>query len=101
MFGNLLYGVRKSDKDKTHFGLWALCWSIWITRNDMIFNKQNGTKILQVIRRTSHWIQLWVFLLPEDLREDMVFGCNRMFGVAQDFFFQATGWWHINTLANE
>ena len=100
MFGNWLNGVPKTDKDRIRIGVSALCWSIWITRNDMVFNKQNGTNFLQVIRRATHWIQLWAFLLPEDQREPMVTGCNRMLAVAQDFFFQATGWRHISRLAN-
>jgi hypothetical protein len=78
----------------------ALCWSIWRTRNDIIFNKQIGTNFLQVIRRAAHWIQQWVLLLPMEQREDMVSGCNRMLVVAQDLFFRATGWRHINRLAN-
>lgn len=100
MFGNWLNGVQKIDKDRIRIGVSALCWSIWITRNDIVFNKQSGTKFLQVIRRAAHWIQLWAFLLPEDQREAMVTGCNRMLMVAQDFFFQATGWRHINRIAD-
>jgi hypothetical protein len=100
MFGKWLNGVRKEDKHKIRVGVSALCWSIWRTRNDIIFNKQNGTNFLQVIRRAAHWIQQWVFLLPLEHREGMVTGCNRMLVVAQDFFFQATGWRHTNRLAN-
>jgi hypothetical protein len=87
MFGRWLNGVRKNDQQKTRIGVLALCWAIWRSRNDIIFNKQNGTNFLQVIRRAVHSIQQWVFLLPLDQREDMVTGCNRMLVVAQDFFF--------------
>jgi hypothetical protein len=66
----------------------------------MIFNKQTGTNFLQVIRRAAHSIQQWVLLLPMEQREAMVIGCNRMLLVAQDFFFQATGWRHLNRIAN-
>jgi hypothetical protein len=100
MFGNWLNGLQRIDKDRIRIGVSALCWSICRTRNDIVFNKQNGTNFLQVIRRAAHWVQLWVFLLPEDQWEDMVTGCNRLLMVAQDFFFYATGWQHINRLGN-
>jgi hypothetical protein len=100
MFGKWHNGVTKTDKQKICIVVSVLCWSIWISRNDIIFNKHSGTNFLQVIRRATHWIQQWAFLLPLELREDMVTGCNRMLVVAQKFFFQATGWRHLNRLAN-
>jgi hypothetical protein len=100
MFGRWLNGVRKNDKQKIWIGVSALCWAICRSRNDIIFNKQSETNFLQVIRRAAHSIQQWVFLFPLEQRGDMVIGCNRMLEVAQDFFFQATGWRHLNRIAN-
>jgi hypothetical protein len=98
MFGNWLNGVDKHDKARIRIGVSALCWSIWTCRNNIIFNNQKGTNFLQVIRLATHWIELWSLLLPEDQREPMVTGCNRLLTVAQDFYFQATGWRHISRL---
>jgi hypothetical protein len=39
MFGNWLNGVTKIDKAKIRIGVLALCWAIWISRNDIVFNK--------------------------------------------------------------
>ena len=100
MFGNWLNGVPKSDKDRIHIGVSALCWSIWLTRNDIIFNRSKGTNFLQVIFRAVHWIQQWAYLLPEVQRKDMDIGCNRLLMVAHDFYFLVTGWRHINRIAN-
>jgi hypothetical protein len=100
MFGKWLNGVSKHGKARIRIGISALCWSIWTCRNDMVFNKQKSTNFLQVIRRAAHWIQLWALLLPEDQREDMVTGCNRLLTVVRDFFFQATGWRHISRISN-
>ena len=57
MFGNWLHGVDKQNKSRIRIGVSALCWAIWNTRNDFVFNKQNGTNFLQVIRRATCWIQ--------------------------------------------
>jgi hypothetical protein len=100
MFGNWLNGIPKADKARIRIGVSALCWSIWTCRNKIIFNKQKDTNFLQVICLAAHWIHLWSYLLPADQRELMAIGCNRLLKVDQDFFFQATGWRHINRLKN-
>jgi hypothetical protein len=46
MFGNWLNEVRKVNKDIIRIGVSALCWSIWRTQNDIIFNEQKGTNFL-------------------------------------------------------
>jgi hypothetical protein len=92
MFGNWLNGVDRNDKARIRIGVSALCWSIWNCRNTIVFDKQKGTNFLQVIRLAAHWIQSWSLLLPEDQRELMVTGCNRLLTVAHNFYFQATGW---------
>ena len=98
MFGNCLNGVNKQDKDHIRIGISALCWSIWTSRNNILFNKQKGTNFLQVILRAAHWIQLWAYLLPEDQWDIMDIGCNRLLAVARDYYFQATGWRHIKRI---
>jgi hypothetical protein len=79
IFGNWLNGVNKKDRDHIRIGISAICWSIWTSRNDFVFNKQKGTNFLQVILRAVHWIQLWVYLLPEDQRELMT-AVSRLLG---------------------
>jgi hypothetical protein len=50
MFGKWLNGVEKTEKAKIRIGISTVCWSIWTSRNDIIFKRQKGTNILQVIR---------------------------------------------------
>ena len=100
MFGNWLNGVKKADKHWIRIGVAAICWSFWSCRNDVVFNKQKGTKFLQVIRCAAYWIQLWAYLLPEDQRDNMVSGCKRLMMVARDCYFQATGWRHSRRIEN-
>jgi hypothetical protein len=56
-----------------------------------VFNKQKGDNFLQVILRAAHWIQLCAYLLPENQRDTMDIGCNRILTVARDYCFQDTG----------
>jgi hypothetical protein len=44
MFGNWLNGVKKNDKSRIRIGVLALWWSIWTSRNEIIFNRHKGKK---------------------------------------------------------
>jgi hypothetical protein len=90
IFENWLNATDTTDKASICIGVSALCWSIWNCRNDIVFNKKGTTNFLQVIHTKVHWIQLWRFLLPEDQRESMISGCNRLMNGSQDIFYQAT-----------
>src|SRR4051812_11349264 len=37
MFGNWLNGMNKKNKARIRVGVSALCWSIWTSRNSIIF----------------------------------------------------------------
>ncbi|XP_051180892.1 ATP-dependent DNA helicase At3g02060, chloroplastic isoform X1 [Lolium perenne] len=76
--------IMKTNMNKKVFRLMAEAMASETHRNSLSFTG----KEIKVIRHTSRWIQFWTFLLPEDLQEDMVSGCNRMLAVAHDFFFQ-------------
>jgi hypothetical protein len=74
MFGNWLNGVDRQSKTFICIGVSVLCWSIWRTRNDIIFNKKPSFHFLQVIHMVSHWDQLWALLSPEGQRDAMATG---------------------------
>ena len=86
MFGNWLNGIDNKTKARIRIGVSALCWAIWICRNNVVFNKTGVFHFLQVINMVVHWIRLWAHLLPVDQRELMDIGCNRLVMVAHDFF---------------
>jgi hypothetical protein len=39
MFGSLLHGLRLTAKNQILLGAAAICRSIWLNRNDIMFNK--------------------------------------------------------------
>jgi hypothetical protein len=90
-FGNWLNGVPKKDKEHIRVGVCALFWAIWTVRNDFIFNRKNFPSFMQVIPLATHWIHTWSYLQPEDVRNDMDIGCNRLAMVARDIYNQC-GW---------
>jgi hypothetical protein len=70
---------------------YAIVWSLWNYKNDIIFNKKGTANFLQVIRMATHWIHEWSFLLPEAQQTLMDSGCTRLETVARDIFNQV-GW---------
>jgi hypothetical protein len=43
---------------------------------------------LQVIPMATHWIRMWSYLQPVELRDAMDSGCNYLETVARDLFNQ-------------
>lgn len=55
MFGNWLRGVTRQLNAQIGVGVCALCWIIWNSRNDIVFNKKKRvSNFLQVIHMATH-----------------------------------------------
>jgi len=91
MFGSWLNGISKHHKSLIMVGVAAMCWSIWLCRNDAVFeNKQSY--FLQVIYRTTHWLRTWATLQQPTSQEALIAASRWLERVAKDFFTQAHGW---------
>jgi hypothetical protein len=53
--------VKILDKARIRIGVSALCWAIWTSINDIVFNKQKGTHFLEVIRRATYGSSFGIF----------------------------------------
>jgi hypothetical protein len=51
--------VHLKVKNLIIIGVAALCWAIWISRNDLVFNKTPMVTYLQVLFRATHWLRFW------------------------------------------
>lgn len=47
-------------------GIAALCWAVWLNRNDVVFSGSNTNSFLQVIFRGMHCARHWSLLLKKD-----------------------------------
>ena len=55
MFGSWLRNFIL--RSQIMLGLVALCWALWLNRNDTVFDKKNSNSPLQVIYRETYWIR--------------------------------------------
>jgi hypothetical protein len=73
---------------KILIGVSALCWAIWLSRNDMIFNTTRVVTPIQVIFRGTHSICFWALLQKEDERPHIIRGCRVLDHFDGDLYIQ-------------
>jgi hypothetical protein len=70
----------------------ALLWTIWITRNEVVFDKCKPKSLLQVLFRGIHWLRQWANLQRrEDLKDEMISVAQHLETLAL-VFFSSNGW---------
>ena len=53
MFGTWLQGIRWKEKSLILTGVSAVCWAMWLSKNDIVFDKVNQQPYLQILFRTT------------------------------------------------
>ena len=97
IFGSWLHGVHLKVKNLIITGVAALCWAIWISRNDLVFNKTPMVTYLQVLFRATHWLRFWGYLQRVEDQEIIKETCRRI-EVASMQFFSYFGWSFTNRI---
>jgi hypothetical protein len=70
----------------------ALCWTIWLTRNEVVFNKCRPETFLQVLFKGTHWLRQWARLQRcDDLRDQLTLAGQHLETSALHFF-SSSGW---------
>jgi hypothetical protein len=79
-------------------GVAALCWAIWLNRNDVVFNNAGSNSFMQVIFRTTHWIRTWSQLhKSEEARDRLKKGCQFLETIVLEVFANF-GWRFANRI---
>jgi hypothetical protein len=86
MFNGCLRGVNKDVKLLLLLGGAVTCWSIWLSRNDIVFEKKKVVYPVQVIYLVTHWLLTWAILQKPDLQDTVVAVSQQLTLVAKDFF---------------
>jgi len=77
-------------------GAAAFCWSLWLTRNDSVFDKCSPKTFLQVLFRGTFWGQLQ---RSEEKKEYIYKACQTL-ETSSLAFFSSYGWPIIYRIAN-
>jgi hypothetical protein len=92
IFGNWLQGIDIRDRTHIRVGAIALLWSLWLCRNNLIFDAKTSCP-MQVIFHCAHLLREWSALQRVEFRELYTRVCSRLEQVARDIFTQH-GWQH-------
>jgi hypothetical protein len=77
IFGTWLAGVDLNTKNLIIIVVSPLCWTIYISKNDLVFNKAQTFNYLQVLFRETHWLRLKAQLQrSEDAVDLLTKGCR-------------------------
>lgn len=55
-------------------GASALCWAVWLSRNDMVFNNTKVASSMQVIYKGAYWIHFWAMLQKKEEQPQIAWG---------------------------
>ena len=90
IFWRWLNGIPKHFKPLILVGAAALCWSIQLCRNVVVFdNKQSS--FLQVIFLTTHWLRMWTILQWHTSQDNLV-AASHFFGTGDQGLFCPSAW---------
>lgn len=90
MLGSWVRGFPRKIRNQMIIGAAALCWAMWLNRNDVLFKSTITNSFLQVIFRGTYWTRTWAVLSKEEEKNEMK-NCNRLEGTALEFF-NKFGW---------
>jgi hypothetical protein len=98
MFTGWLDEINMKLKYKILVGASAIYWAIWLTRNDIIFDKAAAPSYLQVIFSGTYWIRSWSLLQKKEDRQFMKMGCSTIETTAMEVFARHS-WRFSNRIA--
>ena len=97
LFGSWMQDFRWDSKKIIFTSLCALLWSIWLSRNDVVFHNIQRQTVLQILFRATHLTRTWAILQKEEYRGLIADACRALEVTAMDIFAR-NGWQFSNRL---
>ena len=92
IFGNWLNGVDHRFKLFNRVGAIAVIWSLWLCRNDKVFNDKNDS-VMQVIYRCSATLRAWAALQRVEHQDLFMEVASRLEAAVRELYSRH-GWQH-------
>jgi len=86
LFTGWFEGLNRKRKSQILVGASAICWDLWLTWNDVVFDKAIAPSYLQVIFKGMYWTRYWTLLQKEEDRHFMKAGCRIIETTAMEVF---------------
>ena len=98
LFTSWLEGINRKMKSQILVGANAICWVIWLTWNDIMFDKALAPSYLHVIFKGTYWTRYWSLIQKEEDCHLLMMGC-RTVEIATMEVFARHDWRFANRLA--
>ena len=59
-------------------GATTMCWAIWLSRNEVVFQRRYRNSYLQVLFRRTYWARFWLQLSEEEEMQLVKSNCQRL-----------------------
>jgi hypothetical protein len=92
MLGQWLQGLSGTMQSIALLRAAALCWSIWLYRNNIVFENKICASSMQVIFAAIHWVRSWAILQRADSQELATEASLHLTRVVVDLFSREHGW---------
>jgi hypothetical protein len=66
VYGGWVQNMNAKSKRILFVGIGTMFWSIWLSRNDIVFNKKPILSYMQVMFRATYWTRTWASFQKED-----------------------------------
>ena len=83
MLGPWLMGFNLRSRKWMIIGATAMCWTIWLSRNEVVFQRSSPNSYLQVLFRVTYWARLWLQLSKVEAMQLVESNCQYLEGVIQ------------------
>lgn len=91
LFGSWLNNFPRKFRSQLLIGAAAVCWAIWLSRNEMVFKRSSSYNSLQVLFRVAYWIRIWSKMSKEEDGEVLRKGCHQLEVTTMEVFYRF-GW---------
>lgn len=99
LFGLWLRSFSNKQRNLVLIGVAAFCWALWISRNEIVFQRSKSKSILQVIFRGMFWTRRWSILSKEEGRIILKGGCRLLETMALEDI-NKSGWNALKRIKN-
>jgi hypothetical protein len=81
-------------------GASTICWAIWLSRNDVVFDKSPMKTFMQVIYSGTYWFRFWSQMQKaKDDKELIKTACLKLENVVMEIFSKH-GWRFTNRICS-
>ena len=91
LFGPWLRGFSLKLRGQVLIGAAALCWALWLSKTDVVFQRSVPNSFALVIFRGTFWIRSWLILFKKEERNSLKKECQSLEIIVMEVLNKA-GW---------